>query len=362
MLTVIVSILRLLHGDDTFKSLDQLGSYCRTSCLPQNSIIKQSSSEERRIMAPQMQKEDDPSKHSEEFFAERILVLQNSIKEKIPSLDSAPLQEFLDSCKAFESCNDSKEKAEDLLKNLTKKKADEDAIKKAQDLVDACEHTIEVMWNCEIDAGSRVLDTLDLMSLEETLVECTILVQATPKRLAAFCASDGSNGRLVDEFLSNKDWMKLMILHGGASKGNYGKAILIHSKLLTQIKDNSTEVRRKLALAVALELATDITIFHRKGVFVDPFDRFWHYVNAYENNELDDKFEKFTVWELRKVVDCDATNEDLQWGRDYLKAYRPDEMLSTNDRWKYVLAVKSDVSKKKSTVNYFETLYRACSN
>jgi hypothetical protein len=45
-----------------------------------------------------------------------------------------------------------------------------------------------------------------------------------------------------------------------------------------------------------------------------------------------------------------------------LKAYRPDEMLSTNDRWKYVLAVKSDVSKKKSTVNYFETLYRTCCN
>lgn len=296
-------------------------------------------------MVPPTNKGQDPSKHSEEFFTERIRALQNSIKEKIPSFDSDLLHGFVDACKALKSSNDSKKKAQDLLNKLKKKQADDDAISMAKDLVETCEQTIEAMWKCEVDAGNRLLESLDFMPLEEMLVECAVLVQATPQGLAAFCAEDSSHGPLVDRFLANSDWMKLMILHGGASKGNYGKAILIHSKLMTQIKDNSTEVRRKLALAVSLELATDLNIFHYNNEFVCPFDRFWHYVNAYENNELDEKFENFTVWELRKVVDCDATNEDLQWGRDYLKAYRPDEMLSTDDKWNYVLAVKSDVSK-----------------
>eukprot|EP00980_Cylindrotheca_fusiformis_P017488 scaffold5490_cov125-Cylindrotheca_fusiformis.AAC.5 len=285
----------------------------------------------------------DPAKHSEEFFQDRIDLLKNQIKDEIPASDSPLPHAFVDACKALKSSNDTKKKAQDLLDKLKKEKADNDAIKKAQSLVDSCEQTIEAMWKCELEAGSQLLDSLDLGSLEEALVECSILVQATPKGLAAFCAKDASHGPLVDEFLSNADWMKLMILHGGASKGNYGQAIKIHSNLLAQIKDNSTEVRRRLALAVSLELASNIKVFH-KDTFVDPVERFWHFVNAYEKNELDEKFEKFTVWELRKVVDCDATDDDLQWGREYLKAYRPDEMLSTDDRWKYVLAVRSDIN------------------
>ena len=46
---------------------------------------------------------------------------------------------------------------------------------------------------------------------------------------------------------------------------------------------------------------------------------------------------------MRYVLDSNARNEDLQWGRDYLKAYRPDEILTNSDHWRYVFAVRTDL-------------------
>lgn len=260
-----------------------------------------------------------PSKHSEEYFAARIETLQKGIKAKIPSLDDASaLKAFLDSCTAIKSAIDSKKKAEDLQYTIMKdQKAAPNIVQKAKDLVAECIQTIDDTWTCGINSGKLVMNELDLASMEANLIECTILVQGTPKGLADFCAQ--GNGPLVDEFLGNREWQKLMIHEGGASNGNWGEAIQLHTKLLSQIKDNSTKMRRKLALAVALELATDIKIFHSTDTFVDPEDRFWTYVKAYENNELDKAFEHFSVWELRHAIDSDAQDDEIQWGRDYLK-------------------------------------------
>lgn len=288
-----------------------------------------------------------PKKHSAEFFAARIQCLQNSIKAEIePSLNDDSVQNFADVSQAFYAAMGAKTQAEEALADLQREKdIDPSILKKAEDLVDSCDKTVQSMWICEINAGKMVLTKQHLQSLEAELIECTILVQSTPQGLADFCAQDSdTNGPLVDDFLSNPEWMKSMITHGGASQGRYGPAIRIHSLLQDQIQQNPTKMRRKLALAVALEFATDIAVFHDKDTFIDPSKRFWHYVNAYENNELDDMFDKFSVWELRHIIDGDATEEDLQWGRDYLKAYRPDEILREDYRWKYVWAVRSDVS------------------
>jgi len=286
-------------------------------------------------------------RHSEAYFAARIKTLQDEIREKNPSPDddSSVLQDFLDACNALKSSSDSEKKAKDLLNDLQKdKNADPRDVQKAKDLLHACEQTLETTWKCGMNAGKIATNGLDLMSLEAAIIECTILVQSTAKGLAEFCAQGEANGHLIDSFLANRDWMKLMVYHGGASNGNYGEAVLIHSNLLVQIKDSSTEIRRKLAIAVALEFATEIHAFHDNEVFIGPIGRFWHYVKAYENEELDKAFETFSVWELRHAIDCDALDDQLQWGRDYLKAYRPDEVMWKDDHWKYVEAVRTDVS------------------
>lgn len=282
------------------------------------------------------------TEHTEKAFAERIEALQTTIRAKIPC--GCSVQSFADACKSLESSTASQKQAQDLLNALKQAKSNEDLIKKAQAVVDQCKEALELMWNVEIETGQRLIKELDLLELEEALLECTVLVQSTPKGLADFCAQGEANAKLVDDFLSNSDWMKLMMSNGGASNGNYGRAIQIHSDLLEQIHDNSTELRRKLALAIALEHATPINFRFQRDQCVDPSARFNHYISAYDKGELDSKFETFTVWELRLVVDCDASEEEMQWGRDYLKAYRPDQVTSTDDRWKYVWTVRTDVS------------------
>ncbi|CAJ1934484.1 unnamed protein product [Cylindrotheca closterium] len=293
-------------------------------------------------MIPDQEPHYQSEEHTEKAFAERIEALRATIRAKIPS--GCSLQAFEDACKSFETSTASQKKAEDLLNALKKAKTDDDLIKKAQAVVDQCKEALEAMWTVEIETGQRLINDLDLLELEEALLECTILVQSTPKGLADFCAQDKANIKLVDKFLSNTDWMKLMLSNGGASAGNYGRAIQIHSDLLEQIHDNSTEIRRKLALAIALEHATPICYRFESGQCIDPSTRFWHYIHAHEKGELDSKFETFTVWELRLVVDSDASEEEMQWGRDYLKAYRPDQVTSPDDHWKYIWTVRTDIN------------------
>jgi hypothetical protein len=298
----------------------------------------------------QSQSHEEPvSKYSEEYFANRIIELQNNIKEHLPPSmdDSAAMQTFLDACRSVQAAVEAKTKAQDLLEDLQKKHADDESIQKAQTIVDACQQTLESVTTCVVSSGQAVLNELDLATLTEaTLLECTVLVQSTPKSLADWVhGNPADNGPLIDVFLGNPDWMKQMIQSGGASKGNYGPAISIHSTLLLQIAkdDKPTKVRHKLALATALEHATPISVFKEEATCIDPIQRFWHYVHAFENGELDKAFSDFTVWELRFVVDSDATNDELQWGRDYLKAYRPDQILSDSDQWRYLWSVRTDV-------------------
>jgi hypothetical protein len=41
------------------------------------------------------------------------------------------------------------------------------------------------------------------------------------------------------------------------------------------------------------------------------------------------------------VVDSHATNDESQLGRDYLKAYWPDQILSNSDQWRYLWSVRT---------------------
>jgi hypothetical protein len=62
--------------------------------------------------------EQKPSKHSEEFFVNRIKELQDEIKENLLPVDSEAMQAFLAACMSMQSAADSREKAEELLKKL----------------------------------------------------------------------------------------------------------------------------------------------------------------------------------------------------------------------------------------------------
>ena len=111
----------------------------------------------------------------------------------------------------------------------------------------------------------------------------------------------------------------------------------------------SEGVLQRLALATSLEHAVSVKQNNAEDAknaptIVDPVKRYLHYEKAYLAGELDPAFKNFTVWEYRLVVDCDAPDEILAWGREMLRNYRPDHVSNPNYGWRYSAAVKTEVA------------------
>jgi hypothetical protein len=147
------------------------------------------------------------------------------------------------------------------------------------------------------------------------------------------------------ELLHEKhDVLQEMLECGGAKGGNWAQAYQMYSTLINMVESDTkfTECQKRLAMAVALEHAEPQQLFDEL-TFVDPIARFQHYVEAHKRGELDPSFGYFTTWELRHVVNSDARDDQLQWARDHLKRYRPDQVGMKDMKWRYAISVKSDV-------------------
>eukprot|EP00536_Pseudo-nitzschia_multiseries_P002443 jgi/Psemu1/317885/estExt_fgenesh1_pm.C_330001 len=341
----------------------------------------------REERGKQEQEGEEPEKYSEAYFEDRILHLQSTIQQAIPS------KEDIDSDCIFYSIIESLEAAKQALDNSkavvvalqneqNKHPGDEDW--KAASLVDparkAAEEaqiTVERLEEAGTNAGCAIVKSSKLIDdiipqIERDLLECTVLIQATPKKLANWCAeSPGVNPQLLGRFLGEQNnstaLMENFLVSGGPSDGNYGMALTIYDKLRAEshalqpmISPTALALRERLALAVALELATPIPVFHQEGKFVDPVERFRYYAkfapdddggknesresnNISYTDKLDEAFYTLSVWELRKVVSADATHDDLTWGRAFLRNYRPDQIYMKDQKWRYIMSVRTDV-------------------
>ena len=103
-----------------------------------------------------------------------------------------------------------------------------------------------------------------------------------------------------------------------------------------------------LALAVSLEHA--VPVKQRNAVAetdapatVDPVKRYLHFEKAFLDGELDPAFKDLSVWDYRMVVDGEEPDEILAWGREMLRNYRPDQISTSDYRWRYVEAVRTDI-------------------
>jgi hypothetical protein len=260
----------------------------------------------------------EPEAYSEEFFAARIETLQNQIKEALPTLESSKaMQDFHQDCEVQWVCFRENGDLKALI-NKTGKGEEKDQLKKdKKEKEKEYDNLLKETWPERIKTGGELFNTeVDLAAMETVIMECTVLINSEPKRLAEFIAESWKNKGLWDEFVSDPAYMKKVLVNGGAHSGLIHKALKLHKDLRSTImNDAPSEIRENLALAVALEFAVPHSVFKHDDQFVDPMERFWHYVNAFDRGELDKHFETLSVWELRMVVDCDATNEDLQWGK-----------------------------------------------
>jgi len=184
--------------------------------------------------------------------------------------------------------------------------------------------------------------------LDAKLAKYVVLLEATPRGLAAFAQQGNDQEKLVEQLLADADLMKQMVIADGASGGKYGQAMKIYTDVQKASAKAKDGVLQRLALAVSLEHAVPVTQRNPKSqtdapATVDPVKRYLHYEKAFLDGELDPGFKDLTVWDYRMVVYGDEPDWTLAWGRKMLRNYRPDHISTPDYRWRYVAAVRTDI-------------------
>lgn len=203
-------------------------------------------------------------------------------------------------------------------------------------------------------------------ALDAKFAKFVVLREATPRGLAEFAQQGKAQEALVEQLLSDAKLMKQMLLADGASAlregrkrgaAQYGPAMQIYSDIQKKSKKAATGVLQRLAVAISLEHAVPIEQSNPEvktdaPETVDPVARYFHYEKAYLGGELDPAFELLSTWDLRMVVDGDEPDETLAWGREMLRNFRPDHIFNTNEGWRYVALVSSDVKYGSENVKH----------
>lgn len=184
--------------------------------------------------------------------------------------------------------------------------------------------------------------------LDAKLVKATVLAAATPNGLAAFAQQGAEHAALVERLLADPKLMKEMLEAGGANASKYGQAMEIYSAIQKASPKAREGLFQRLALATSLEFAVPVKQSNAAAeksaaATVDPVNRYLHYEKAYLAGELDPAFKTFSAWDYRMVVECDAPDHILAWGREMLRTFRPDHVSTADYGWRYSGTVRTDV-------------------
>jgi hypothetical protein len=185
-------------------------------------------------------------------------------------------------------------------------------------------------------------------ALDAKLVKCTVLAEATPAGLAEFAQQGKEHEALVDKLLADAGLMKQMLAADGAAGGRYGQAMKIYSDIQKASPRAKDGILQRFALGTSLEHAVPVGQRNAEAktdapTVVDPVKRYLHYEKAFLAGELDPGFKELSAWDCRFVGNGDEPDEMLAWGREMLRNYNPAQIATSDYRWRYVEAVKTDV-------------------
>jgi len=193
--------------------------------------------------------------------------------------------------------------------------------------------------------------------LDAQLAKYVVLFEATPRGLAEFAQQGKAQEALVEKLLADTDLMKQMVIAGGAKAkrerrgygpARYGQAMKIYTDIQKASAKAKTGTLQRLALGISLEHAVPIAQRNPKAktdapATVDPVHRYLHYEKAFLDGELDPGFKGLSAWDYRMVVNGNEPDWTLAWGREMLRNYRPDHISTSDYRWRYVAAVRTEV-------------------
>lgn len=204
----------------------------------------------------------------------------------------------------------------------------------------------------EQNASNALLKSIESFlasdKLDAKLMKGALIAHATPAGLAEFAQQGKDQEALTEKLLSDPQMMKDMLLAGGARYGKYGRALDIYNAIQKASPKAKTGNLQRLALATSLVHATPVDQSKAADQTnapstVDPVNRYLHYEKAFLANELDPAFKNLTTWEYRHVINSDAPDAILTWGREMLRTYRPDHIYNPDYGWRYVSSVRTEV-------------------
>jgi hypothetical protein len=199
--------------------------------------------------------------------------------------------------------------------------------------------------------------------LDAKLAKCALLVQATPRGLAAFAQQSKEREALIDRLLHDDALIKQIMMMGGAFEGKYGEAMEFYTAIQKASPRANEGFYQRWALAVSLE-NTD-----RKGEGPTPgegltttelgvlpedadskartaadvmVELYLNYEQAYLAGELDPAFDSLTDFNFRFVFP-ERSVADVIWMRKMMRNYRPDHIANPDYKWRYCRIVRTDV-------------------
>jgi hypothetical protein len=251
--------------------------------------------------------------------------------------------------------------ASELLKSqaaVDQAKIDEPKLTQAKQVAEA---TLARARTDEQTAATLILTELESFlasdKLDAKLAKCTVLAEATPRGLAEFAQQGKEQAALVVKLLDNDTLMEQMLEAGGAKFSRYGRAMEIYTAIQKASPKSGAGTLQRLALGTSLEHAQPVEQSNPKDqthapAIVDPVRRYLHYEKAFLDGDLDRAFKNLTAWEYRMVVNCDAPDPMLAWGREMLRNYRPDHILNPDYGWRYSASVRTEVPYGSQNVKY----------
>jgi hypothetical protein len=290
-------------------------------------------------------------------YSEMLKILQGEVTKGLPKIDEEKRAAFLKASQEEMAAYSVHKKAlaAAASKGSNDKEASASAVKAAE------EGLAKARAQC-LEPAKAMLTELEPFlasdSLDTKLVKCAVLARATPRGLAEFAQQGQEQESLVEKLLGDVALMKEMLIAGGAERGRFGQAMQIYGAIQKASPKAREGVFQRLALGTALEHAFPIRQLNtqdmgdlkdndptaqERGSVIDPVKRYLHYEKAYLDGELDPAFKNMSAWEYRMIVNSDAPDQMLAWGREMLRNYRPDHILTTNDGWRYSRIVKTDV-------------------
>jgi hypothetical protein len=181
--------------------------------------------------------------------------------------------------------------------------------------------------------------------LDARLIRCAVLANATPRGLAEFARQGKQEEALIEKLLADGNLMKQMLEADGAKAGQYGQAMQIYTSIQKASRHAGKGILQRLALGTSLEQAVPVKEFGLETCVV-AVKRYLNYEKAYLNGELDPAFKNMTTWECRLITNDPAPDEQIVWGREMLRNYRPDIIFESDYSWRYSKIVRTDVAYK----------------